>query len=128
MKNKAIWALQVLIAFAFLGAGGMKLSTPKDQLRANPQMAWSQDFSDGAINAIASAQVAGAIGLVAPAATGILPVLTPIAGVSLGVLMGGAVWTHVQRNEPPFVPLVLGVLAATAGLLRWRQRPGAAQR
>jgi hypothetical protein len=126
VKNKLIWALQVLVAFAFLGAGGMKLSTPKADLRANPRMAWSNDYSDGAITAIASAQVAGAVGLVAPAATGILPALTPIAGVSLGALMAGAVWTHVRRGEPPFVPFVLGALAVTAGLLRWRQRRQAA--
>lgn len=122
MKNKAIWALQIIVALAFTGAGTMKLVTAPADLRANPQMAWSNDYSDGAIKAIAGAQVLGAVGLIAPAATGILPVLTPVAGVSLAVLMGGAVSTHVRRGEPFFVPLILGTLALSAGLLRWRQR------
>lgn len=122
MRNKAIWALQGLLALAFVGAGGMKLATPKAELRANPQMGWSADFSDGAISAIGAAEVAGGIGLVAPAATGILPVLTPVAGVGLGALMAGAVWTHEQRQEPIVAPLILGLLATTAGVLRWRAR------
>lgn len=120
--NKLVWALQIVAALAFAGAGTMKLVTPADTLRANPQMAWSKDFSNGAIKAIAGAEVLGGVGLIAPAATKILPVLTPVAGVSLGVLMAGAAWTHVQRGEPAVAPIVLGVLAVAAGLLRWRQR------
>lgn len=126
--NKAIWVLQVLAALAFVGAGSMKLVTPKPQLRNNPQMGWTQDFSDGAISAIGAAEVAGGIGLVAPAATGLLPFLTPAAGAGLGALMAGAAWTHVRRGEPPFAPLVLGVLAVAAGVLRARRSrvtPGA---
>lgn len=120
-KNKGIWILQGLMALVFLGAGGAKVATPPTELRANPRMAWTEDFSDAAIKAIGLAEVAGAIGLVAPAATGILPVLTPAAGAGLGALMLGAAGTHLQRGESPVAPLVLGLLAATAGLLRWRQ-------
>lgn len=123
--NKVIWTLQVLTALAFAGAGGTKLATPPEQLRANPQMAWTQDFPDGQVKAIGAAEVAGAIGLVVPAATGILPVLTPVAGASLAALMGGAVATHVRRGEPPVAPAVLGLLALTSGVLRWRRRPTA---
>ena len=119
-RNKAAWTLQILLALVYLGAGGAKLSTPAEKLRANPQMAWTNDFSDRAIQAIGAAEVAGAIGLVAPAATGILPILTPAAGAGLAALMLGAAGTHVSRGESPVAPLVLGALALAAAYLRFR--------
>ena len=119
--NKLAWTLQILAAMAFTASGGMKLAKPAAELRANPQMAWANDFSDRDIKAIGAAEALGAIGLIAPAATGVFPILTPIAGAGLAALMGGAVSTHVQRHEPPVAPAVLGLLALTAGALRWRQ-------
>ena len=119
--NKLIWILQAVTALAFAAAGGMKLTTAPEALRANPQMGWSKDFSDGSIKAIGAAEVAGAAGLILPAATGILPILTPVAGTALTALMGGAAVTHVQRNEPPVAPIVLGLLSLASGVLRWRQ-------
>ena len=53
-------------------------------------------------------------------ATGIAPVLSPIAGLGLAALMIGAVITHVRRHESFLIPLVLGILsiaAATLGFL-----------
>jgi hypothetical protein len=120
--NKLIWTLQIVAALAFGASGGMKLATPADTLRANPRMGWTQEFSNGDIKAIGAAEVLGAAGLILPAATGIAPVLTPIAGAGLSVLMGGAVATHVRRREPPVAPAVLGLLALSAGLLRWRRQ------
>lgn len=120
--NKAIWVLQLLVAFAFMGAGGTKLVKAGDALRADPNMGWANDFTDTQLKLIGGAEVAGAVGLIAPAATGIASVLTPVAGVSLGVLMGGAAATHARRGEPPVAPLILGLLAISAGLLRWREQ------
>jgi hypothetical protein len=119
--NKLVWTLQILTALAFAGSGGMKLLTAPADLRADPNMGWSTDFSDGAIKAIGAAEVAGAVGLIVPAATNIAPMLTPVAGVGLAALMGGAVYTHVRRNEPTVPALVLGALALAAALLRARQ-------
>ena len=39
---------------------------------------------------------------------------------ALGVLMGGAAATHLQRGEPPFAPLVLGLLSL---VVAWLRRP-----
>ena len=122
VNNKVLWGLQILTALAFGGAGGMKLATPAEQLRANPQMAWSTEFADAEIKAIGAAEVLGAVGLIVPVATGIAPVLTPLAGAGLGVMMGGAAYTHARRGESPVAPAVLGVLALASGLMRWRQR------
>lgn len=118
--NKLTWVLQILLALAFAGAGGMKLTTPKTELVKNPAMAWANDFSAGQIQAIGAAEVAGGIGLVAPAALGILPVLTPLAAAGLAALMAGAVMTHVQRSEPTGPAAVLCLLSAAVAVLRFR--------
>ena len=55
--------------------------------------------------------VLGAVGLIAPWATGILPILTPIAGACLAIVMAGAVATHARRKEPLAVATVLTALS-----------------
>ena len=42
-------------------------------------------------------------------------------GKGLGALMGGAAATHLRRGEPAVTPIVLGLLAVAAGVLRWRR-------
>lgn len=128
MSNKLTWALQILLAVAFLGAGAMKLTTPKAKLLENPAMGWANDFSEMQIQLIGAAEVAGGIGLVAPAATGILPILTPVAGIALAVIMAGAAVTHIQRGEPFVFPALLGALSALVAYLRFRHKPNTAAR
>jgi uncharacterized membrane protein YphA (DoxX/SURF4 family) len=48
--NIVLWVLAALLAFVFLGAGAMKLTQSKDKLAANPNMAWTEQFSAGTIN------------------------------------------------------------------------------
>jgi hypothetical protein len=96
--NIALWVAQALLALAFLFAGGSKLLQPKDAL-AKRGMAFVEDFSAGQVKLIGSAEVLGALGLILPRATGIAPVLTPIAGVGLAILMIGAALTHLRRDE-----------------------------
>lgn len=112
------WGLQVLLAVAFAGAGAAKLTTPKAELEQT--MGWAADFSAAQVQAIGAAEVAGAVGLVVPAAMGVLPVLTPVAAVALAVLMGGAAMTHLQRGEPAYAPIVLGALSV---VVAWLRRP-----
>ncbi len=110
-----MWVVQVFLGLAFLAAGGMKLSQPKEKLAAN--MAWVEDFSQPTVRLIGAAEVLGAIGVVLPALTGILPWLTPLAALGLALLMAGAVYTHLRRGEgsavlPPAVLLLLATLVA----------------
>jgi uncharacterized membrane protein YphA (DoxX/SURF4 family) len=93
----ALWVVQVLLALAFLGAGAMKLSQPKEKLLKN--MAWVEDFSQRTVRLIGALEVVGAIGVVVPALTGILPWLTPLAALGLVLLMIGAALTHLRRTE-----------------------------
>jgi hypothetical protein len=65
------------------------------------------------------AEVAGGVGLIAPQASGILPVLTPIAACCLRVLMLGGVKTHIDLKEPIVAPAVMSALALFIALGRF---------
>ncbi|MFZ1396497.1 MAG: DoxX family protein [Candidatus Promineifilaceae bacterium] len=110
--NIALWIVQGLLAVAFLMAGGMKLTQPKEKLATN--MAWVEDFSQNAIRIIGLLEVLGAIGLILPWALTILPELTGVAAIGLVLTMIGAAITHVRRSEMQMVVpnIVLGALAA----------------
>ncbi len=114
----ALWVAQGLVAAAFLAAGFLKMTQTKEKLA--PKMAWVQDFSPGAIKAIGGAELLGAVGVIVPYATGILPWLTSVAAGGLVLLMAGAVVTHVRRKELAMAApsAVLLVLAATVALGR----------
>jgi uncharacterized membrane protein YphA (DoxX/SURF4 family) len=108
----ALWVAQVLLAAAFLVSGATKLSQPKEKLVKN--MAWVEDFSQPALRLIGALEILGAIGVVAPALTGILPWLTPLAALGLVLTMIGAALTHLRRTEYGGIAVnaVLLVLAA----------------
>jgi len=115
--NIAMWILQGLLAFAFVAAGGMKLATPREKLME--KMPWAGDYTAGQIKLIGAAELLGGIGLVAPWATGILPVLTPVAALGLAAIMCGAVATHLRRKEPVVPAVVFAPLALLIAIGRF---------
>ena len=86
-------------------------------------MGWADTYSDAGVKGIGAVEVLGAIGLVLPAATGIAPILTPIAAVGLALVMAAAVVVHVRRKEQFVPPLVLGVLSLVVAVLRFGPYP-----
>jgi uncharacterized membrane protein YphA (DoxX/SURF4 family) len=104
-----LWVLQLLLAAAFLMAGGMKVATPAAELAAQGM------HEPIAILRIAgTSEVLGALGLVLPAALRIKPKLTGVAAAALTLVMVLAVLTHVFAGDiGGAVPaLVLGALSA----------------
>lgn len=119
-----LWIVQILLAGAFLAAGGLKLARSRTALiGSGSNMAWAEDFSDTAVKAIGAVEVLGAIGLILPAVTGIATVLVPTAALGLAITMAGAVMVHRRRNETILPPAVLGVLALVFALLRFSAYP-----
>ncbi len=114
----ALWIVAGLLALAFLGAGTMKATRSKEQLAASG-MAWTEDFSAPMVKAIGTLEILGALGLILPAVTGVLPVLVPLAALGLAVTMIGAVIVHLRRREPFIPPLVLLALAAFVAIGRF---------
>jgi uncharacterized membrane protein YphA (DoxX/SURF4 family) len=123
--NIVLWILAALLAAVFLAAGGMKLAQPKEKLTANPNMAWAADFSPGLIKTIGALEVLAAIGLILPAALGIVPVLVPLAALGLVLLMVGAAITHARRGETRAIVtnVVLIVLAGVVAVGRFGPYP-----
>jgi hypothetical protein len=113
-----LWAIQIFLAIAFGAAGTMKLVRSKAQLGTNPHMGWVQSVPQAQIRLLGIAEVLGAIGLVAPMATGIAPFLTRAAAAGLAALMGGAVATHLNRQESAAVATALAVLTIVVATLR----------
>lgn len=106
--NAFLWTLQILLAAAFLIAGGLKVTRTTDQLR--PMMPWVDDYRPERVKAIGIAEILGAIGLILPWALDIAPVLTPLAAVGLGLIMIGAIYVHERRKELPIAQIVLLIL------------------
>jgi uncharacterized membrane protein YphA (DoxX/SURF4 family) len=112
----ALWIINILLALAFLLAGGMKAALPKDAL-AKRGMEWVADFTPAFIKFIGIAEVLGALGLVLPILTGIATVLTPIAAVGLTIAMLAALVVHARRKESYIPTLVLAILSAVSAVL-----------
>lgn len=121
----ALWIVQGLLALAFTGAGATKLFTPLDVLAAMEMGGWVEDFPGALTRFIGLAEVLGAIGLLAPAATRIAPALTPLAATGLVLVMGLAAGTHVAYGEFGNIApnVVLGALAAFVAWGRFQARP-----
>ena len=71
------------------------------------------DYTDAQVRLIGIAEVLGAIGLIAPVLTGILPILTPIAALGLALIQLLAIFAH-RRHGEPFVPNVVMMLVTVA--------------
>ena len=105
--NRVLWVVQVLLALLFLFGGTMKFLMPVEEMTAAmPQMPAEFLYFIGVCECL------GAIGLIVPQLTGILPQLTPIAAMGLIVIMIGAVTITVMTQ-----PVSLAILPFVAGVL-----------
>jgi uncharacterized membrane protein YphA (DoxX/SURF4 family) len=107
----ALWVVQILLALAFLAAGSLKVSQPVDKLKTN--IGWVEDTTPGNVRLVGALEILGALGLILPAVTHILPVLTPLAAVGLVLTMIGAAIVHLRRKEFSGLaaPIILLLLA-----------------
>jgi uncharacterized membrane protein YphA (DoxX/SURF4 family) len=121
--NAAVWVLQILLALAFLLAGVMKSTRPRQQLATS--MGWVEDFSDNTVKTIGVLEVLAGIGLLLPAVTGVATVLVPLAAVGLALLMLLAALTHRRRGESQMIGInaVLLVLAVVVAWARFGPYP-----
>jgi uncharacterized membrane protein YphA (DoxX/SURF4 family) len=115
--NVVLWIIASLLAAAFLGAGLMKVSQPKEKLAA-ANMGWAEDFSAGTVKAIGALEILAAIGLILPAALGIAPVLTPLAALGIALVMVGAAITHARRKESQMI-VFNAILLVLAVVVVW---------
>lgn len=115
--NTALWIAQGFVALIVTLTGTAKLVLAREQLARG--MHWAAEWPRGRIKLLGVAEVAGALGLALPTATGIAPVLAPIAALCLAALMGGAIHTHRRLGESFLPALLVGAvcLGVAAGRL-----------
>lgn len=114
--NITLWIAQVVLALAFGMAGVMKSTQPIAQLAT--AMDWPGDVPAGLVRLIGVSEFAAALGMILPAATRIRPMLTPLAGGGLVLIMVLASAFHLTRGELPAI-LFNFCLALVAGYVAW---------
>src|SRR2546430_9573107 len=92
--NGVLWSVQVFLALFFLAA-----SVPKILGRGIERWTGFSDLPRAEVVFIGVMELFGAIGLVLPMATGILPWLTPLAALGLAVNVLMAAGFHVRADE-----------------------------
>lgn len=114
------WILQALLAAAFAAHGWMIVSPPPDLLQI-----MNEQLGVGFRLFLGWAEIAGAVGLLLPAATRIMPWLTPLAASCLGFVVASATALHLYRAEysSAVTTLILLVLCSFVAYGRWRMRP-----
>jgi hypothetical protein len=113
-RNLLLWVGQILLGLAFLGFGYTHTQR-FDQASARPGMTWLAAVGRDRMRIIGILEILGAIGLILPAATGVLPSLTPVAATALAVLMVLAVVLHARRPDEGrniVLNVILGAIAA----------------
>jgi len=117
--NIALWIAQVILAILYALAGGVKLF---QTARARERMAWTKGRSDGFVRMVGIAELLGAMGMILPMLTGILPWLTPLAAAGLTLIQLLAIFTvHLPRKEYQPLPLNVVLLALSLFVMigRW---------
>lgn len=115
--NTALWIMAIVLATAFAIGGATQVLLSKEKYRAlAASQHWVDDFGPGHITAIGTIKIIGAVGLVLPAAVGVLPELTAWAACGLVLVMTGAGTTRFRRNEWGFMVGDLVFLALFACL------------
>lgn len=128
--NLALWVAAGTLAAALLVAGSTKLFMPKKKLArlGGAASRWVEDFSPGALKAIGALEFLAAVGLIAPAALGIAPVLVPLAAAGSALLFIGAVIMRLRRGEKATIIPDLIYLAIAAFVAWGRFGPGSFSR
>ena len=107
--NIGLWAAQGLLAVFYGAVGSMKLTQPIAALA--DAMKWPAVMPELFVRFVGLAELSGALGLILPMLTGILPRLTPLAAAGLSLLQVCAIAFHVSRGEFQVLPMNAVLLA-----------------
>lgn len=93
-----LWVGQSLLAALFLYSGVMKSTESEQKLIASGQTG-VEGLPRSLIRFIGISEILGAAGLVLPLLSNVMPVLTPLAAIGLGLIMILAAIVHYRREE-----------------------------
>jgi uncharacterized membrane protein YphA (DoxX/SURF4 family) len=112
----ALWIVQVLLALVFVASGSMKLFAFDRYAAMAPALASQRTL----VSFIGIFELAGAVGLVLPALTNVMPVLTTWAAVGLATIMVLATGFHLSRRENSHAVVTVILLALAAFIVYGR--------
>ena len=115
--NITLWVAQIALAALYGMAAYMKLlMTPEALIQMG--LLWVEGAPLALVRFIGFVELAGAIGLILPAATRIKPELTTLAAVGLLAIQALAIPFHAFRGEFAVLPFNL-IYAALAVFIIW---------
>ena len=117
--NIALWIVQGLLAAMYLMAGQLKAF---QTAKAKEQMPWAKNRSDAFVRFVGISELLGALGLILPIVTGILPWLTVLAAIGLTLIQLLAIITeHLPKKEYNVIPVNIVLLALAVFVIagRW---------
>ncbi len=118
--NIVLWILQVVLAGVFAAHGWLLVSPPPELLPIiNAEMGVVFRYTLGI------AEIMGAIGILLPAITRIMPWLTELSAACFGFVMVSATVLHLVRAEwsSAVITAALLIVSAFVAYGRWRARP-----
>jgi hypothetical protein len=118
----SLWLVQVLLAGVFFLVGYTHALAPIEVAIARAP--WAAALPVALIRFIGVVELAGGIGVVLPAATRVLPGLTPLAAAGLAIVMALAIPFHLLRGEVTAIGVNLA-LGALAAFVAWGRTRGA---
>lgn len=117
-----LWGAAILLALFYGMAGFMKVSQPISALSANG-MSFVGLWPEWAVRLIGIAELAGAIGVILPAMTRIMPQLVPLAALGFSVIQVLAIIYHATQGETAMtLPINLVALAVSLFLVWGRAK------
>ena len=99
----ALWIVSIFLAFVFIASGSMKLFAFAQFATVAPALAHQR----GLVTFIGICELAGAIGLILPRLTGIMPILSTWAAAGLATIMVLATGFHLMHGEYSHLPMTL---------------------
>ena len=111
--NIALWIVQVLVGLGFVMAG-VNHAFRAEQIKSQQGMQWVNAVPKGLLLFIGVCEILGGVGVILPAATGVLPWLTPLAAALLALMMLLAAVFHLPRKEYRNIVTNLVLLALAA--------------
>jgi len=107
--NIALWIAQILLAIVYGMAGMMKAF---QTAKAGEMLPWAKRHSDSFVRLVGASELLGALGMILPALTGILPGLTPLAALGLSLIQVLAILIeHLPNKEYKAIPMNAVLLA-----------------
>lgn len=107
--NAVLWVGQGLLAVVFAVSGTLKSTQSKQRMIETGQTG-VRDVPLRVVRLIAACELMAVVGLIAPQASGVAPLLTPLAALGLAVVMVGAGVVHARLREPRTVAANAAIL------------------